>query len=116
MTPFVKTSVIEHLQFVCDDERYDIISEALLKHNEPSHTSITVLKRMYPLKAHMKIKDVFKCPLPDGIVFRKKSLYLLVNLFWRAGIHSSNFIADIGKFLPEYLAVKAKWATFAALL
>jgi hypothetical protein len=24
--------------------------------------------------------------------------------------------ADIGKFLPEYLAVKAKWATFAALL
>ena len=116
MTPFVKTSVIEHLQFVCYDERHDIISEAFLKHNEPSHTSITVLKRMYPLKAHMKIKDVFKCLLPNGIIFRKKSLYLLVNLFWRAGIHTSHFIADIGKFLPEYLAVKAKWATFAALL
>ena len=34
VAPFVKTSVIEHLQFVCYDERYDIISEALLKHNE----------------------------------------------------------------------------------
>ena len=69
-----------------------MISEALLKHNEPSHTSITILERMYPLKAHMKIKDVFKCPLPNGIIFRKKSLYLLVNFFWRTGVHTSHLI------------------------
>ena len=82
MAPFVKTSVIEHLQLVCDDERHDIISEALLKHNEPSHTSIAVLKRMYPLKTHMTIKNVFKCPLPDGIIFRKKSLCLTRGRFF----------------------------------
>jgi hypothetical protein len=70
MAPFVETSVIEHLQIVCNDEGDDAISEAFFEHDEASYSTITILKRMNLLETHMKIEDIFKRLLFDDIVFR----------------------------------------------
>ena len=53
--PFLQSTVIEHLQIVLNDERNDIVFQALLKHDQPAHTAVAVLERMNPLKLHMEV-------------------------------------------------------------
>ena len=69
VAPFAKTTIIEELEIVCDDEGDDVISQTFLEHDEATYTTIAILERMNLLKADMEIKDVFKRFLLDGIVF-----------------------------------------------
>lgn len=49
MYPFLEASIIEHLEFVCDDKRDDTICKTFLEHYQASNSAITVLERMYLL-------------------------------------------------------------------
>ena len=59
MPPLTQATIIEHLQFVGDDEGNDTTTQALFKHDETTYTPITVLERVYLLETDMKIEDVF---------------------------------------------------------
>ena len=60
MPPFLQASIIEHLQFVCDDKGDNAICQTLLEHQQASNSAIAILKGMNLLKAHMKVEDIFK--------------------------------------------------------
>ena len=51
--PFVQASIVIHLDFIGNDERYDIVIEALLKHDKSADTSVTILKWMNSFKCQM---------------------------------------------------------------
>ena len=42
VVPFLQSTVVEHLQIVLYDERNDIVFQALLKHDQPAHTTVAV--------------------------------------------------------------------------
>ena len=60
VAPFFETSIIEHLEFVCDDKGDNPVCKAFLEHQETSDSAITVLERVNLLEAYMKVEDVFK--------------------------------------------------------
>ena len=60
MAPFFETSVVEHLEFVCDDKGDDAVCETFLEHHETSDSAITVLERVNLFEAYMKVEDVLK--------------------------------------------------------
>ena len=80
MPPFLQASIIEHLQFVCDDKRDYAICQTLLEYQQASNPSITILKGMNLLKAHMKVKDIFKSLGTMVIIVVKQSLWLCCSM------------------------------------
>ena len=60
MAPLTQTSVIEHLQFVSDDEGNNATAQTLLEHNKTPHTTITILERVNLFETDMKVKDIFE--------------------------------------------------------
>ena len=71
VAPFAKTTIIEELEIVCDDEGDDVISKAFLEHDKATYASIAILEGMNLLEANMEIKNVFEGLALDGVVFRK---------------------------------------------
>ena len=59
MPPLTQATIIEHLQFVGDDEGNDTTTQALFKHDETTYTPITVLERVNLLETDMIIEDIF---------------------------------------------------------
>ncbi len=55
----LQITIIEHLQFVGDDEGNDTTTQALFKHDETTYTPITVLERVNLLETDMIIEDIF---------------------------------------------------------
>ena len=93
--PLPDTTVIEHLEFVGDDEGDYRICQTFLEHHQAPHAPVAVLKRMNLLETHMKIKDIFK-RLPALMMIRIQQCYRQVfepNLGAKIRI-----FADIGKF------------------
>lgn len=62
----MESAVIEQLEFVGNDKRYDAVGQAFLKHNQTAHTPVAVLKRMNLLEAYMEIEDVFQYLFCNG--------------------------------------------------
>ena len=60
VAPFFETSIIEHLQLVCDDKGDHAVCETFLEHQETSDSAITVLERVCLLEAYVKVEDVLK--------------------------------------------------------
>ena len=60
LRPFVQSTVIKHLQFLRDDKGDDIVLQAFLEHDQPSDTSVAILKRMYQFKALVEVKDILQ--------------------------------------------------------
>ena len=50
--------VVEHLQFVGNNEGHDATSKTLLEHQKATYTTITVLEGMDTLEANMEVEDV----------------------------------------------------------
>ena len=60
VAPFAKAAIVEHLEFVGDDKRYDAAVQALLEHDETPHTTIAVLERVNLLEADVQVEDVLQ--------------------------------------------------------
>ena len=60
VVPFLQSTVIEHFQIVLNNKWNNIVFQTLLEHNQSSHTTITVLERMNPLKLHMEVQNIRK--------------------------------------------------------
>ena len=45
--PFVQSSIIEHLQFVRDNERNDVVVQTFLEHYQTPDSAVAVLKGVY---------------------------------------------------------------------
>ena len=90
--PFLQTTIIEQLQVVGDDEWDDIGGKTLFKHNQASHSAISVLERMDGFEPLMKVDDVFKGMLLGHIVFFKQVFHLAVNVGRGCRLHASHFI------------------------
>ena len=58
--PLCDAFVIRRTPFVVDDERRNIIPEALLKQNESANAPVAVIKGTDLLKAYMELKDILQ--------------------------------------------------------
>lgn len=56
--PFRQTAVIEMLLAVLDDKRNDVMSQAFLQSDQPSHTPVSVLEWVDVLKLRMQSDHV----------------------------------------------------------
>ena len=58
--PFFQAAVVEQLQLLVDDERHDIVFQALLEEKQPPDPAVAVLKGMDTLETVMEIQQVVK--------------------------------------------------------
>ena len=115
VTPLSQATVIEHLHFVCDDERNDTTAQALLKHNKTANTSITILERIFddmnngfgwarPPKSFMAENTVF---LLLTAIIRNFYKFLMGRLDTKAfGLKKCS---RIKAFVFKFISVPAKW-------
>ena len=54
----MQSPIVIHLHIILDDEWYDSIPETLFEEDQPSYTTVSILKRMNLLKAIMKIQQI----------------------------------------------------------
>ena len=92
VVPFLQSAIIAHLRIVLNDERNNIVFQALLKHKQSAHTPITILERMDSLKLHMKVQNICKGLFLFGIVFRQQGLHFIGNFFRKGCIPATDFI------------------------
>ena len=55
--PFMETPIIEHFEVIRNNERHDVVPQALLEEQKPPDTAISILKRMDGFKG---IRTVIK--------------------------------------------------------
>ena len=60
LIPLRESSIIERLHVVSNNERNNVMSEAFFKHNQPTDTSIAILKWVNALKTNVIINNVFE--------------------------------------------------------
>ena len=58
--PFFKPSVVEQFQVVLDDERHNVMLQALLKKEQATYTAISVLEGMDAFKRYVEGHDVLE--------------------------------------------------------
>lgn len=92
--PFAQASVVEHLQFVGDDERYNAVTEAFLEHYKTPYAPVAVLKRMDGLKPVVEIQYVFKGNGSLAAVLLQQCTDGSSCLFGRDGLYSSHLIGQ----------------------
>ena len=59
VSPFFKSSIIVHFQFVSNDERNDVVSQTFLEHQQTTNSAIAILERMNLFETDVKIQDIF---------------------------------------------------------
>ena len=69
--PLLQASVVEHFKIVSYDKRHDTICQTLLEHYEPTHTTITILEWVNGLEALMKVENIIKGILFNGVILGK---------------------------------------------
>ena len=85
VVPFLQSTIIEHLQIVLNDERNNIVFQALLKHDQSLPTmTVSILKWMNPLKLHMEVQNILKGLFFFGAVFRQQGFHFIGNFSGRA--------------------------------
>ena len=60
MVPLFKAAVVEQFQIVLNNEGHNIVLQALLKEDQSSYATVSVLERMDALKSYMEGYDVLK--------------------------------------------------------
>ena len=96
IVPLLQSSIVEHLQVILNNEWDDIIFQTFLEHNQPAHTTVTVLKRMDSLKLYMEIQNIFKGLFCFCVILCQQRFHLAGNFFRQGSLHATNFI---GQFL-----------------
>ena len=74
-SPVLQTTIIEHSQFFRYNKWHDATLQTLPKDEKPSHSTISVLKRMYAFKLHVKIKNVVERDVFVCVVFGKQRFH-----------------------------------------
>ena len=60
ISPFPEAPVVVQLQIVINDEGHDVIAQAFLEEDEPSHAPVAILEGMDRLETDMKRYDFFQ--------------------------------------------------------
>ena len=92
VVPFLQSTIIEHLQIVLNDERNNIVFQALLKHDQSAHTTVSILEWVNLLKLHMEVQNILKGLFFFGAVFRQQGFHFIGNFFRKGCIPAANFI------------------------
>ena len=58
--PLMETTIVEHFEVIRNNERNNIIPQALLEEQKPPDTAISILKRMDGFKGVVKFQQVFQ--------------------------------------------------------
>ena len=90
--PLMQFAIVKQLHIVTDDEGDNAVTQALLKHNEPSDAPVAVLKRVDRLKADMKADDVLQCLSFDRIILGQKRAHHGGHFLRRRGFSAAHFI------------------------
>jgi hypothetical protein len=64
VAPFTETAVVEHLEFIRDDEGDYFVGQTFLEHQQTTYSAIAVLERMNALEVYVESEDVFQRLLP----------------------------------------------------
>ena len=107
MSPLAESTVIEHLQFVSDDEGYVTVGKTFLEHQQAAYTTIAILKGMDTLKANMEVKDVCKGPLTQSVLGRAKRLLRRRAIFREQSFHLAMYFLRWTCVLPSNFARQA---------
>ena len=68
VSPFTKTAIVEHLQFIGDDKGNDATAKAFLEHDEAPHTTVAVLERMNFFEADVQVENILQRVLRLGVI------------------------------------------------
>ena len=102
MTPFAKTTIIEHLQFVGD--------QTLLEHDESPNTTITILEWVYLFETNVEVKNILKSNLFLSVVAFYQSLHTIMHLLWLTCILTTHLVGQslvVANSKPVYATVGA---------
>ena len=106
--PVLQTTIIEHSQFFRYNKWHDATLQTLPKDEKPSHSTISVLKRMYAFKLHVKIKNVVERDVFVCVVFGKQRFHSFMHVVRLYGFFSANFVCQplvVAHGKPRLLAV-----------
>lgn len=104
----LKTTIVEHLQIIGDNKRDDVVPQALLKHQQPPHAAIAVLKGVDAFKAHMEIQNFGQSFAGAFIIGIQQLSHLRSYLFGLRSTLSAHFIG-------EFLVISHRKPSFAAV-
>lgn len=60
VVPLVQSTIVEHLQVILNDKRYDVVFEAFFEENQSSDATIAILKWVDAFKLIMESNDFFQ--------------------------------------------------------
>ena len=95
LCPFGQAAVIEHLEFLVDDKRNDIIAQALLEKNQSANTTVSILKRVDMFKAVMEIKDLFKRLFLLCVVTYNQRFHFIGNILRKCSISTAYLVGKL---------------------
>ena len=108
MTPFAKTTIIEHLQFVGDDKGNNTTTQTLLEHDESPNTTITILEWVYLFETNVEVKNILKSNLFLSVVAFYQSLHTIMHLLWLTCILTTHLVGQslvVANSKPVYATV-----------
>ena len=56
----METTIVEHFEVIRNNERHDVVPQALLEEQKPPDTAISILKRMDGFKGIVEFQQVFQ--------------------------------------------------------
>ena len=97
MAPFGQAAVVEHFHAVIDNEGDSVIFQTFLKHYQPAHAPVAVLKWMDRLKSVMEVYDLFQTVVVLLVIASEQLFDFLSYGFRSCGLFSG-FVAFSGMF------------------
>lgn len=97
--PFADAFEILRAPLVIEDERRDLMAQALFEHEQPADASIAIREGADAFKAHMEVQNLCQLHFIEALVFGDQSAHLGSNVLWRRGFRLAN-----GTGIPAILA------------
>ena len=84
--PHGDAAVVFSTLLIVNDERYDLVSQTFLHHDQPTQAAITVLKRMYPLELDMEVQDILQGNITLRLIILQQSGQCSMDLLGRCAV------------------------------
>ena len=95
LVPFFETAVVEQFQIILDDERDNIMLQALLKEDQTAYTAISILEGMDALKGYVEGYDVLKGLRGQCIIVCQQFANLIGNIFGERRIITTYLVRQL---------------------
>ena len=95
VVPFAQSAIIEHLEFVGDDKRHDVVGQAFFEQEEATDATVTILERMNALETHMEIEQVVERFGGLGVILGQEACHGVVNIFGCTGFGAAYFVGQL---------------------